>query len=302
MSRAWPLLLAALLASACGGAVQDGAAQNGAAEDEVLTRLAGSATRALELDQPQSAAQLYARALARARERDDAARMDDMAFGQATAALAQGDAGAALAVTQEVRTELSRRGRAASPRLLLAEATALQRLGRAAEAGSRAREVTQRAAEDRAAGLRAWFLLGLLAAARGDVADLATARAALAGSEDPAFVADTVELDAHLALLRGDARASATQAGAAATLRQEALDYRGLSRALALEGRARARLGQGAAAADLLLRAGQGAATRGEVADARAWLAEAARLASAAGRPALAAEARRAGAGLRPGP
>ncbi len=187
MSRAWPLLLAALLASACGGAVQDGAAQNGAAEDEVLTRLAGSATRALELDQPQSAAQLYARALARARERDDAARMDDMAFGQATAALAQGDAGAALAVTQEVRTELSRRGRAASPRLLLAEATALQRLGRAA-------------------------------------------------------------------------------------------------------------------AADLLLRAGQGAATRGEVADARAWLAEAARLASAAGRPALAAEARRAGAGLRPGP
>lgn len=299
MSRAWPLLLAALLAGACGGG--GGMAETGVAEDEVLTRLAGSATRALELDQAQSAALLYARALARARERDDAALMDDMAFGQATAALAQGDARAALEVAQEVRTDLARRGRPASPRLLLAEATALHRLGRAAEAGDRAREVTQRAAAGPSAGLRAWFLLGLLAAARGDGPALTAARAALAGGEGVAFIADATELDAHLALLRGDPRAAAVQAAAAGTLRQEALDYRGLSRALALEGRARARLGQGAAAADLLLRAGQGAAARGEVADARAWLAEAARLAAAAGRPALAAEARRMLAGVRPG-
>lgn len=294
MIRARPLLLAALLAGACGGGVPEG----GAAEDEVLTRLAGSATRALELDQPQSAAQLYARALARARERDDAARIDDMAFGQATAALAQGDARAALAVTEEVRTDLARRGRPASPRLLLAEATALHRLGRAAAAESRAAEVTQRAAEDPAAGLRGWFLRGLLAAARGDLPALVSARAALVGGEGAAFIADAAELEAHLATLRGEPRVAAERAAAAGALRQDALDYRGLSRALALEGSAWARRGEQARAADLLLRAGQGAAARGEAADARAWLTEAARLATTSGRPALTAEARRALAGL----
>lgn len=268
---------AALLLFACGGGA---APETGPPEDQVLDRLATSAHRALELDQPESAAGLYARALARARERDDPQAIADMAFGQATAALAHGDSAGALAVAREVRQALERRGRQALPRLKLVEATALHRLGRAGEAEALARDVAGREGEDRAAALRARFLLGLAAAGRRDLEGLAAARAALRGVEEPAFLADSVELAAEEALLRGDARRAAEQAAAAAALRRDAVDYRGLSRALALEGEARARLGQRAAAADLLRRAAQGAEQRGETADARRWQAEAARLAA----------------------
>ena len=288
------LLLLALALCACGGGARD----TGPPEDEVLTRLAGSAHRALELDEPESAATLYGRALARARERDDALAIADMGFGQATAALAHGDAAGALRVAEEVRVDLARRGRGPPPRLALVEATALHRLGRVAEAQAMAAEVSARGAEDRGAALRAHFLVGLIAAGQGDRARLAASRAALEGATEPAYRADAVELAGHEALLAGDARGAAERAAAAATLRRDALDYRGLSRALALEGTARARLGETALAADLMLRAGQGAAERGERQDARRWLAEAARLGGTARRPALVAEARRSSAAL----
>jgi hypothetical protein len=287
MRRAAAILL--LLLAACGGGRRD----DGPPEDEVLTRLAGSANRALQLDEPGSAAGLYARALTRARERDDARAIGDMAFGQATSELARGDAPAALRVAQEVRDDLTRRGAATPPRLLLAEATALHRLDRLAEAGARATEVVNRAAEDREAALRAQFLLGLLAVARRDLPALAAARAALAETTQPAFRADAAELAGEEALLRGDLDAAVAQARAAAALRREAIDYRGLSRALVLEAQARQRRGELAAAADLLLRAGQGAAERGERGDARRWLATAGDLATRAGRPALVGDVRR---------
>lgn len=294
MRRGAALLLALAMAG-CGGP----APEPGPPTDEVLERLATSAHRALELEEAQSAATLYSRALERARERDDPQAIADMGFGQATAALGHGDAAGALRVAREVRTELERRGVAVLPRLKLAEATALHRLGRAEEATRLAAEVAQRGGEDRAAALRAQFLLGLIAAGQGEVAALSAARAALAGAEEPAFAADALELLGQEALLRGDARRAAAEAEAAAALRRDALDYRGLSRALALEGAARERLGEQAAAADLLLRAGQGAAQRGEREDARRWLGQAERLARAAGRSAIAADARRGAAALR---
>ena len=286
MTRA-ALLVAALLLVACGGARQPAPAG-----DEVLAGLAAAARGALDNDEPTSAAGLYARALARAHERDEAPLIDDMAFGQAVALLASGDPASARRVAGEEGEALARRGRTPSPRLLLAEATALHRLGHAAEARDRAAEVARRGAEDAEAALRAQFLLGLLAATRGDAAALEVHRATLTGARQPAFRADAAELDAHLALLRAEPALAAARAGEAADLRRQAIDYRGLSRALALEGTARARVGEAARAADLLFRAGQGAVARGEAQDARAWLAEAARLAQAAGRPALLAEVR----------
>ncbi|HYI83806.1 MAG TPA: hypothetical protein VEX11_11425 [Acetobacteraceae bacterium] len=50
------------------------------------------------------------------------------------------------------------------------------------------------------------------------------------------------------------------------------MDYRGLGRTPALQAQAVRRLGDLAGAADLLLRAGRGAAARGEAAEARRWL------------------------------
>ena len=268
-------------------------------DDEVLDRMATSAQRALELEQPSSAASLYGRALARARERDDPGAIADMAFGQATATLATGDAVGAQRIAQDVRQDLERRNRAATPSLILVEAAALQRLGRPSQAEPLARQVVLRAPEDPPAALRARFLLGLIAAQRGDLAEVTTQQAALAGAADPAFQADAVELAAHAALLRGAPQPAAADAAAAQLLRQPATDYRGLSRALALEGAARAALGDLRFAGDLFLRAGQGAAQRGERADAERWLAEAGRLARAASDPALATAVRRTEASLR---
>lgn len=291
MARMFRLCMVLLLLGACGGGTPETA---GPLVDETLERLASSAHRALEMEQAEAAARLYARALTRARERDDPAAIADMAYGQATAALAHGDAPGALSVAQEVRGELARRGRRPTPGLLLAEATALHRLDRTAEAGALASAVVERAVEDPPAAQRATFLLGLIAAGRGDLRQLAAARAAMGDPASAAFRADAAELEAHAALLRGNPEQAATRAAAAAALRQEALDYRGLSRALALQGRAVAQLGDAARAADLLLRAGRGAAERGERRDAQRWLAEAQSIARRRGLPMVAEAARRA--------
>lgn len=267
------LLLAALVLAGCGGRAPPAEAPH----DRVLARAADAAQGALDLDQPEASARLYARALERARERDDAGAIDSMAFGQATAALAHGDAPGALRVSQDVIAALARRGRDASAGLRLAEATALFRLGRLAESERVARGVAARREAPEAA-MRATFLLGLLGAARNDLAALAAARAAMGEPAAPPFRADAIELEAVAALLRGDAAIARSRAAVAAGMRQHLVDYRGLSRALALQGAAAARMGDRNAASDLLARAGRGAQERGETADARLWLAEAARV------------------------
>jgi len=62
------------------------------------------------------------------------------------------------------------------------------------------------------------------------------------------------------------------QAARAVELRQTTLDYRGLARALALEGAAAEHTADKAVAADLFLRAGRSAVMQGDQSDARAWL------------------------------
>jgi hypothetical protein len=163
--------------------------------------------------------------------------------------------------------------------LLLAEATALYRTGAIAEA-DRAAQAVQRGEDDDAAA-RATFLRGLIADERGDEAGLAAAVDALSASKTPPFEADFAELFA-LALRHSDPARARQQAARAAELRQATLDYRGLVRALAVEGAAAERAGD-EAAADLFLRAGRSAAAQGDKASARVWLRRATSL--AAGRP-----------------
>ncbi len=97
----------------------------------------------------------------------------------------------------------------------------------------------------------------------------------------------------------GDARAAAAHAAMAAAARRDALDYRGLGRALALQAEAARRLGDLAGAADLLLRAGRGAAARGEAAEARRWLGDARALAAGGRAREVERQAREAIAALR---
>jgi hypothetical protein len=104
----------------------------------------------------------------------------------------------------------------------------------------------------------------------------------LNGAKTQALEADFAELAARLALRRSDPARAQQQAARAAELRQATLDYRGLARALAVEGVAAEHTGD-KAAADLLLRAGRSAAAQGDKASARVWLRRATSL--AAGQP-----------------
>ena len=280
---------AALLLAGCGGAP---AGPPPPPPDEALGRAARAGRLALETERPLEASRLYATALARAQQRDDATAIGDAAIGLAAAELARGRPAEALRVSRDVRAELARRDAAAPSALILAESLALYRLGSAADADAAAILVTARASEDEDAARRAWFLRGLIAADRGDAAALDAARAAIGAQAAPGFRADARELDAAAALASGDAAAARRLAQEAGQARRDGLDYRGLGRVLALEAAAAQRLGDDASAADLLLRAGRGAASRGEWAQARQWLNRAEALARQAGTAAIAAAAR----------
>jgi hypothetical protein len=262
----WALFLPLLLAD-CGGSAPDtGAPQT----DEMLQRQTHAGQLAFELERNEEAAAQYRTALSRAQARDDPDAIGDTGYNLAVAELRANAPDKALADARATRVELERRGSKPFPALLLAEATALYRTGAAAEADRAARRIQQ--SEDADAVARATFLRGLIADDRGDEAGLATAADALTTAKTPPFEADSAELSARLALRRGDPARAREQAAHAAGLRQATLDYRGLARALAIEGVAVERTGDKIAAADLFLRAGRSAAAQGDKTSARDWL------------------------------
>ena len=85
-------------------------------------------------------------------------------------------------------------------------------------------------------------------------------------------MADRSELQARLALRQSDFAGAHAAAMQAAGIRQEAFDYRGMARALAVAALAAERSGEREAAADLYLRAGRSAAAQSDADIARPWL------------------------------
>ena len=270
----WALFLLLLLTD-CGGSAPDTGAPP---TDQILQRETHAGELAFELERNEEAAEQYRTALNRAHARDDPDAIGDAGYDLAVAELRANAPHKALADARATRIELERRGAKPFPALLLVEATALYRTGAAAEADRAAQSIQQSGDADAVA--RATFLRGLIADDRGDEAGLATAANALAGaSKTPPFEGDSAELSARLAMRRRDPARAREQAARAAELRQATLDYRGLARALAIEGAAAERLGDKIAAADLFLRAGRSAATQGDKTSARAWLRRATSLA-----------------------
>lgn len=262
----------ALLCAACGGTPPP------EPPDPTLARQTRTAMLAWQQDRPAQAAELFREALRRAYARDDLAAIADLAASLAAAELRLGNAEAARDTAAAARAEANRRGGTMPAELPLAEAVARWRLGDAA--GARALTSAITAGE---AGARARFIEGLIAADAGDATALAAARAALPPTDQPDLLADARELDGRASLMAGDASAARIALLRAAELRQEARDYPGMARALALAGGAAAREGRTAEAADLALRAGRSAAADGDARAAREWLDQAVRLARAAG-------------------
>jgi hypothetical protein len=235
-----------------------------------MERHADAGQTALALERPQQAVAQFRDALARARERDDAAAIADLGFNLAVAELQANEPDAALKTASETEAELTRRGIAPVATLQLAEAIALYRTGRPIPADKLADQVEN--ATDRDAAARAAFLRGLIADEAGNIAALRLALGKIAGISGEEHQADADELSARLGLREGDAQRARAQAEQAAALRRDLLDYRSLARCLALEARAAELMGDNAAAADLYLRAGRTGAAQGDSRSAELWL------------------------------
>jgi len=258
-------LLAVLALAACGG----GPVDPGPPPDVKLDQANNAGTQALSMDLPSLAVRQYKVALSRAYERDDAGAIGDVAYNLALAQMKAGDSKGAVATVRETRAELDRRRAAVPPELILVQAAASYRSGDLGTAASAAQDVLDRGAKDPDVVRRAWFIRGLVAADRSDAAGLAQAIAALAAPTKQADLeADRQELQGRAALLANDSAGALSLFEQSASNRQQALDYRGMARALSLAGDAALRSGRAADAADLFLRAGRSALLQGETATA----------------------------------
>lgn len=261
---AWALLV---LLSACGGAKQEAPRPP---EDQTLARHEQAGKIAYDLDRPDEAVAQFQAALTQAQARDDLKAIADLSFNLAVAQLRANRPQDALATTQQARAELTRRGSQPFPALLLAEATALYRLGQRGEADGVAAQVEGMGDPDAAAG--ASFLRGLIADEADDEAGLQAAVNRLSGAAAPLRVADRLELAARLQLRQQSFAQAQAAAMQAASLRQDGLDYRGMARALAVAALAAERTEDRELAADLYLRAGRSAAAQSDADTARPWL------------------------------
>ena len=259
-------------------------------------RLDGANTagsQAMTMGLPEVAIRQFSVALARAYERDDAGAIADAAFNLALAQMRAGDPRAALVTVRSAEAELTRRRAPMPAELGLAEAAAAYRAGDPASALAASQRALDRPAGDADTVPRAWFIIGLVAADRGDRAALAQALAALRPSKSADLEADRLELQGRAALLDdrpGDALPMLEQSAAN---RQQALDYRGMARALALAGDASLRIGRTADAASFFLRAGRSALLQGDTAMANPLLGRAAELGRQTGQTAIVDEVTR---------
>jgi hypothetical protein len=211
----------------------------------------------------------YKEALNRAYERDDAGAIADSAYNLALAQMRSGQSKAALATVREARAELDRRRATVPAELVLVQAAAAYRTGDLGGAQVAANEAIAGTAGDADTLARAWFIRGLVAADRDDgaalaeaIANLSTRNPSLSSKAD--LTGDLQELQGRAALLDNRPAAAFAMFEESAANRQQALDYRGMARALGLAGNAALRLNRPRDAADLFLRAGRSALLRGD--------------------------------------
>ncbi|MFO1161977.1 MAG: hypothetical protein U1E60_24275 [Reyranellaceae bacterium] len=284
------LVLAQLSVASCDGG---STADPGPPPDAKLDQANRAGTQALSMDMPSLAVTQYKTALQRAYERDDAGAIADVSYNLALAQMKGGDAKAALATVRDARLDLERRRAPVPAELFLVQAAAAYRSGDLTTADSAAQEALGRVSKDGDTAPRAWFIRGLVAAQRGDATALAQAIAKLPPSKEADLQADRQELEGRAALLDNRATDALDLFQRAAANRQQALDYRGMARALALAADAASRAGRTAEAADLAMRAGRSALLQGDTATALPLLRQANELARQSGQSGIVDEVAR---------
>jgi hypothetical protein len=274
-------LLCTLVLSALAGC--GGTKDPGPPRDIKLDQASGAGTQAMTMELPNVAVHQYKVALARAYERDDTAAISDGAYNLALAQMKAGDPKAALATVQTTEAELDRRRAPVPAELSLVKAAASYRAGDPNGAAAAAQQVLALPSGDSDTTARAWFIRGLVAADQGDRATLAQAIAALKPSKSADLEADRMELQGRAALLDGRAAEALAAFDHAAANRQQALDYRGMARALAQAGEACVYLDRKADAGIYFLRAGRSALLQSDTVMALSLLRRAENLARLSG-------------------
>lgn len=289
--RTLPLAVSASLLAACGGG--GAKVDEGPPVDRRLEQANQAGTRALALQQPAEAVKQYRNALARAYERDDATAIGDVGYNLAVAQLKLGTTEEALRTVQEIRAELERRRVSPPAELLLVQAAAAYRTGAADEALAAVQQVLASSPLDTDTSARAWYIRGAVAADRSDAAGLAQAIAAIPATSQPDHEADRLELSGRAALLSGAPGQAEGFFEKATDQRRLALDYRGMTRALAFSAEAVLKLGRTGEAAVFYLRAGRSALLQGDARSARTMLDRADELARQSGATSVTAEVER---------
>ena len=261
--------------------------------DQELERFNSAARQAFDKRRFEQAANFYRKALERAYLRDDTAAILDARYNLAVCLLNLQSYDEALDVVRGAKTEMAIADHAKSVDFLLLEATILHRGGDLNAAWQLTDQILSN--PSRASSVvrsKTHFLRGMMASERGDIAQLRAAVTALGQPQQPLLRADRQELAGRLALAEQNWDAAVEAFDAAANLRREALDYRGMVRALVLAGEASEKAGRNREAASLYLRAGRSAFFKGQRGDAEKWLNHSVRLASIAGEDNIIQEAR----------
>ena len=283
-------VLSVVLAGCCSSA-----APPAPPEDAALARDARLARLSFEQQRPEQAATLYRQALTQAQRRDDLPAIEDFGWNLAVVLLRTDRPAEAAATARATRAEVVRRGGTPRPELLLVEAAALYRTGDTVAAAGLAEVVVADAGAPAEARGRAAFVRGLVAADQSDAGGVREALRQLdALAADPPvapLATDRNELAGRLAMLQGDPAGARGAFLTVADARRTALDYPGMTRALAAAGAAAEALGSSSEAADLWLRAGRSAQLGGQTSEARIWLTRARDLAGQAGATDITAEA-----------
>ncbi len=284
------MAVAILMLSGCGSSPPK---QKGPAPDQELERFNRSARLAFDKGRDEQAANLYRKALARAYLRDDTAAILDAQYNLAVCLLNLQSYDEALDVVRRANTEMTIANHDRTVDFLLLEATILHRRGdldRAWQISDQILSDPKQASSDIKS--KTHFLRGLIASEQGDLDELRASIAALGQPQQSRLRADRQELLGRLAMAEQNWDAAIEAFDSAATLRREALDYRGMVRVVVLAGEAHKKAGRTRAAAIYYLRAGRSAFWQNQHDDARQWLNQSAQLANSAGEDQIIQEAR----------
>lgn len=284
------LVFSAMKIASCGTAPKKNSVPKSDEELEAANRLAQFA---FENGKYEQAAVIYRRALEHAYVRDDAVAILDARYNLAVCLMELETYLEALTILDQAKEEMAFKDAQLPPEIYLLEATIYYRGGRLDDSWRTTEEIL--ATRNIVSPLiysKTYFIRGLVSSHRDDVAGMQKAIDKMGQPQNATVKSDLSELSGRLAMAENKWDQAIRLFDEATVVRRENSDYRRMAMTQALSAEANEKAGKTGAAASRYLQAGRSAALRGDLSNAHAWLAQAARLFQQIGNDTLAAESR----------